>query len=59
MAALTWRRIALELGRVHQVTLAGPAGQVAQTTPLTDAQADIYTACDVAPPPRITAARPA
>ena len=56
---LTWRRIALELGRVHEVTLAGPARHVTQTTPLADAQADIYTACDVAPPPRISALNPA
>ncbi len=56
---LTWRRIALELGRVHEVTLAGPAGQVTQTTPLSDTQADIYTALDVAPPPRITTLNPA
>jgi len=28
----TWRRIALELGRLHLVTLTGPAGTLAQTT---------------------------
>jgi hypothetical protein len=32
---LTWRRIALELGRLHHVTLTGPAGTVQQTTTLT------------------------
>ena len=31
----TWRRINRELGRLHAVTLAGPAGRVEQTTALT------------------------
>jgi hypothetical protein len=55
----TWARIARELGRHHQVTLAGPAGRVAQTTELTTAQAGIYRACGVTPPPRITHLDPA
>jgi hypothetical protein len=55
----TWRRINLELGRQHQVTLKGPAGTVAQTTQLTAPQAAIYTATNVAAPPRITALTPA
>ena len=38
----TWRRVNLELGRQHQVTLQGPAGTVAQTTQLTAPQAAIY-----------------
>ncbi len=38
---LTWRRIAIELGRVHAVTLAGTAGTVVHTTPLTDPQRQI------------------
>src|SRR5215207_2416605 len=55
----TWRRIALELGRLHLVTLTGPTGTVAQTTELTDTQREIYAATAVAPPPRITALQPA
>jgi len=55
----TWRRINLELGRLHQVTLAGPAGTVQQTTTITDPQAAIYNATSVTPPPRITALTPA
>jgi hypothetical protein len=51
---LTWRRIAIELGRLHAVTLTGTAGSVVQTTPLNDIQAGILDACRVAPPPRIT-----
>ncbi len=56
---LTWRRIALELQRLHLVTLTGPAGTVAHTTTLSDTQRDIYTATGVQPPPRITALQPA
>ncbi len=56
---LTWRRIALELERLHQVTLTGPAGTVQQTTTLTGPQAEIYTATGVKPPPRVTALQPA
>jgi len=55
----TWRRIALELGRVHEVTLAGDVGAVTQTTELTDAQRGIFRALDIAPPPRITHLDPA
>lgn len=55
----TWRRIALELGRLHRVTLTGAAGTVQQTTTLTNAQAAIYNATNVTPPPRITALTPA
>jgi len=36
---LTWRRIALDLGRLHAVTLQGPAGTVTQTTEPTDVAA--------------------
>ena len=56
---LTWRRIALELQRLHQVTLTGPAGTVQQTTSLTSSQADIYAAAGIKPPPRVTALQPA
>ncbi len=55
----TWRRIALELGRLHLVTLTGPTGTVAQTTELTDTQRQLLAAAGVQPPPRITALQPA
>ncbi|MGH2851102.1 MAG: IS1634 family transposase [Solirubrobacteraceae bacterium] len=55
----TWRRTALELQRLHLVTLTGPTGAVAQTTELTDAQREIFTATSISPPPRITALQPA
>ncbi|MCP4238965.1 MAG: IS1634 family transposase [bacterium] len=54
----TWRRIVLELERLHLVTLQGPAGTVAQTTSLTDSQREILAATEVAPPPPITALDP-
>jgi hypothetical protein len=41
-----------------QVTLAGPAGTVAQTTPLKPEQKAIYQALSVPPPPRVTAFDP-
>jgi hypothetical protein len=56
---LTWRRIELELSRLHAVTLTGSAGTVVQTTPLTEVQASILRACEVAPPPRVTTLHPA
>ena len=55
---LTWHRIALELGRVHAVTLTGSAGTLTQTTPLTEAQSSILRTCQVDPPPRVTALHP-
>src|SRR3954449_13502769 len=55
----TWRRIALELGRIHAVTLTGPTGTITQTTEPTTAQAGILRACGLTPPPRITALHPA
>jgi len=56
---LTWRRIAIELGRVHAVTLHSSAGTVVQTTPLNTAQQGIVDACSVTAPPRITHLNPA
>jgi transposase len=56
---LTWRRIALELQRLHLITLQGPDGTVEQTTPLTDSQRHILAALQVPAPPRITALEPA
>lgn len=55
---LTWRRIAIELGRIHTVTLTGTAGTVAQTTPLTGTQQGIVDACGVPAPPRVTHLNP-
>jgi hypothetical protein len=50
----TWRTINRQLGRITQVTLAGPAGTIAQTTPLTAEQKAIYQALSAQPPARIT-----
>jgi hypothetical protein len=55
---MTWHRIATELNRVHAVTLAGTAGSVVHTTPLTTAQAGIVTACQVHAPAVVTALDP-
>src|SRR3954453_17971639 len=55
----TWRRIALELHRLHLVTLTGPTGTIAPTTELTDPQRELLSATGVQPPPRITALQPA
>lgn len=55
----TWRRIALELGRLHLVTLTGPDGTVQQTTPPTPLASQILTATSIAAPPRITQITPA
>jgi transposase len=54
----TWRNINRQLARISQVTLAGPAGTVAQTTPLTPEQKAIYQALSATPPARITAFDP-
>ncbi len=55
----TWRRVALELQRLHQVTLAGPDGTVQQTTPPTPLAAQILGAAKVKAPPQTTAITPA
>jgi transposase len=55
----TWRRIAIELGRVHAVTLTGSAGSVVHVTPLSTTQTGILKACNVPPPPTVTALHPA
>jgi transposase len=57
--ASTWRRINTELGRLHLVTLAGPAGRIHQTTALTAAQRELFAATGIAPPPRVTSLQPA
>jgi transposase len=56
---MTWRRIVIELGRLHAITLTGPAGTVVQTTEPTAAQQGILRACGLTPPPRITTLDPA
>jgi transposase len=56
---LSWRHINRELGRLHAITLAGPAGTVVQTTEPTTAQSSILRACGLTPPPRITTVDPA
>jgi transposase len=52
----TWNRIAAEMDRQAQVTLAGPAGTVIHTTVPTPEQSAIYQACQATPPPRIITA---
>jgi hypothetical protein len=54
----TWRNINRQLGRISQVTLAGPAGTVVQTTPLNPEHKAIYQALSIRPPARITAFDP-
>ena len=55
----TWRRISRETGRLAQVTLAGEAGTIVQTTPLRPTQQAIYQALSIDPPPRISVFDPA
>jgi transposase len=54
----TWRNINRQLGRIVQVTLAGPAGTVTQTTPISLDQKAIYQALSIQPPARVTAFAP-
>jgi hypothetical protein len=54
----TWRQINTELGRLHLVTLAGPAGRLEQTTTLTPTQRELFAATGIAPPPRVTSLQP-
>ncbi|UWZ44680.1 IS1634 family transposase [Dactylosporangium matsuzakiense] len=54
----TWRNINRQLGRITQVTLAGPAGTVTQTTPLNPGQKAIYQALSIQPPARVTTFNP-
>ncbi|MGH8895256.1 MAG: IS1634 family transposase, partial [Actinomycetes bacterium] len=56
---LTWRRIAIELGRLHAVTLTGSAGTVVHVTPLSTSQAGILRDCQVPAPATVTALHPA
>jgi transposase len=54
----TWRNINRQLGRITQVTLAGPAGTVTQSTPLKPEHKAIYQALHVDLPARVTAFDP-
>ncbi|MFC4859228.1 hypothetical protein [Actinophytocola glycyrrhizae] len=47
-----------ETARLKQVTLAGQAGTITQTTPLRADQQAIYQALSIQPPPRISAFDP-
>ncbi|MEU7894256.1 IS1634 family transposase [Nonomuraea sp. NPDC049152] len=51
----TWRHIRRETARLKQVTLAGKAGTITQTTPLRPDSKAIYQALSITPPPRLTA----
>ena len=55
----TWRRITLDMQRLHLVTLTGPTGTAQHTTALTTPQREILTALRIDPPPRVTALTPA
>jgi hypothetical protein len=55
----SWRRVNLELGRLHLVTLSGPAGRLEQTTAPTPTQRELFTATGITPPPRVTSLQPA
>jgi transposase len=54
----SWRNIRRETARLKQVTLAGEAGTITQTTPLRTSQQAIYQALSLTPPPRISAFDP-
>jgi transposase len=58
-SGISWRNINRQLGRIHQVTLTGPAGTVVQTTPLMTDQKAIYQALSIQPPARVTTFDPA
>jgi transposase len=55
----SWRRIERETSRLAQVTLAGEAGTIVQTTPLRPTQRAIYQALSIDPPPRVATFDPA
>jgi transposase len=54
----SWRNIRRETARLKQVTLAGKAGTITQTTPLRPSHKAIYQALSITPPPRMTAFDP-
>ena len=49
----TWRNVRRELDRMHLVTLATNAGQIAQRTTSTAGQQTLFRALDLPEPPRI------
>jgi hypothetical protein len=53
------RRINRETSRLQQITLAGEAGTIVQTTPLRPTQRAIYQALSIDPPPPISVFDPA
>src|SRR6266511_509801 len=55
----SWRRISRETSRLQQITLAGEAGTIVQTTPLRPTQRAIYQALSIDPPPRASTFDPA
>jgi len=55
----SWRNIADEMGRLHLVRFAGPAGTVTQRTELTARQSEILRAVAAKEPPRFFAIAPA
>jgi hypothetical protein len=57
--AQTWPVIQRELDRIHLIDLAGSSGTVAQRTEIDDDQHDLYTKCQVRPPPQIHTFQPA
>jgi transposase len=57
-SGLSWRNINRQLGRIVQVTLAGPAGTVTQSTPLNPDQKAVYQALSIQPPARVAALDP-
>ncbi|WSL80078.1 IS1634 family transposase [Kitasatospora sp. NBC_01266] len=54
----TWRTIRNELGRLHQVTLTGPAGSLRQLTEPTDLQTQIFKDCGIPMPPKTDGLEP-
>src|SRR4030095_15741494 len=55
----TWQGISRETGRLQQVTLAGEAGTIVQTTPLRPTQQALYPAPFIDSPPPTRPFRPA
>jgi transposase len=50
----SWRNIRRDTARLKQVTLAGEAGTIIQTTPLRPGHNAIYQALSIPPPPRVS-----
>ena len=56
---MTWRRIAIELGRVHPSPSPDPPAPSCTSPPLNTAQAGILRDCQVPAPATVTALHPA